>query len=275
MIGERVGPWEIRAALGEGGAASVWRADHRQSGASVAVKILKRRWSEHERVRRRFVREGQVLRNLDHPGIPKFLELRVWQDRPALIMELVRGLTIADLLESNEILHAPRLVPWICEVLSALAHAHARHIVHRDIKPANLLIGVDGVKVLDFGLARVGDESRLTADGTTVGTLHYLPPEQARGEPLDGRADLYALGVTLYHCLTGELPYEARTASELMAAVRRGDLIPPSRRWPLIDPELEAIILRAMAHRPEQRHADAGAMRRALLDWLKRPGQTS
>ena len=268
MIGSRIGHYKVLAELGRGGAATVYRGEDLRDKKEVAIKVLAQRWEKHERIRTRFMYEGRILHGLDHPCIPTFFDLMEFNGTLILVEEVATGLNLADIIESEEVIHASRCVPWFILVLDALEHIHSKDVVHRDIKPANIMIVKDGVKILDFGLALTEENADLTVKGTTVGTIYYIPKEQACGEDLDHRADIYATGVTLYHAITGCLPFECETRQELVQAVLHGSPIRPSEQWPIIDSDLESIILKAMGKKPEDRYQSAKDMKEALEGWL-------
>lgn len=268
MFGVRIGPYRVLDEIGRGGAAKVYRAQDIYRKNEVAIKILETKWAKHPRVKNRFLREAEVLKKLEHPGIPKFYELRKHENTYALVEELCLGLTLEELLKSDDVIDGRRCVPWFIKTLDALNYAHQNGVIHRDMKPGNVLVSTSGTKILDFGLALLPDSPRLTAQGTTVGTIFYIPREQAKGQKLDGRADIYSLGVTLYQCVTGALPYESSTTQEVIRAVLLEPPIPPSDQWPILDAQLEAIILKAMAKDREQRYQNALEMKAALEAWL-------
>jgi eukaryotic-like serine/threonine-protein kinase len=269
LIGSRIGHYKILAELGRGGAATVYRGEDLKNKKDVAIKILADRWAKHDRIRNRFLSEGRILASLDHEGIPGFFNMLEARGTLILIEELGTGLNLGDVIESEEVLHGTRCVPWFIGVLEALNHAHSRRVIHRDIKPGNIMVIKDGIKILDFGLALTPENAALTAKGTTVGTVYYISREQACGEDLDHRTDIYATGVTLYHAVTGSLPFECKTRQELIHAVLHDKPIPPSEQWPIIDSKLEAIILKAMAKNPAERYQSARQMQSALIQWLQ------
>lgn len=263
-----VGPYEVRRRLGKGGAAVVFRGRDRANNRDVALKILKRRWAEDNRCRVRFAREAFILRSLSHSAVPEFIELRRYQGSLVLVEEYVRGATLDALIKEESAIYAERCVPWFITILDALEHIHGQGIVHRDLKPQNLLISGDSPKILDFGLAQMTGSPRLTKPGRTVGTPHYLSQEQARGQRVDRRADIYALGVTMYRTLTGCLPFDGETRRKLLHAILKEEPVPLTEQWPSVDPDLQAIVLKALSKEPEERYQSAAEMRVALESWL-------
>lgn len=218
MIGQTVSKYRILEEIGRGAMGIVFKAQDTFLGRFTALKILAEKLADDPEMLRRFEREGLAASALNHPNICTVFESGSWQGRPFLAMELLAGQTLDDRLVAGPI-PAGQLIGIAIGVASALEAAHAIGVVHRDIKPANLFLTAAGrVKVLDFGLAKVTPPvSRLrdddatvamfvTRQGTILGTLAYMPPEQVRCEALDGRADLYSLGVALYELATGDLP---------------------------------------------------------------------
>jgi len=269
VIGVRVGPYQILGELGRGNASQVWRGRDLYRKHEVAIKILEPRWLKNPRVRERFRREGEALRRMEHPGIPRLYELREHEGSLALIEELRRGRLLSELLEEEEVIPAQRAVPWFVSILDALSHAHERGVLHRDLKPENIQIEEGRVSILDFGLARLDDMPSITQTGTTVGTLCYMPPEQALGRPLDVRSDVFGAAAALYRVVTGSFAYECTDdLRALLQAVVRGAIVAPRDQWPIVDEALERILLRAMALDPGRRYASAQEMKSALEGWL-------
>lgn len=221
MVGQVLGQYRILERIGSGAMSSVYRAEDLAQNRTVAVKVLSDKYLHDREGLSRFEREGRACLSLAHPNICAVFDMGKWQGRPFLVMEWLVGTTLADRMKTGRI--RPEGVAVIgIPVLNALDAAHAKGIVHRDIKPANLFLTKGGqVKVLDFGLAKVrtpwaaargGADSTatvitfVTMPGTLLGTLGYMAPEQVRGEPLDGRADLYSFGIVMFEALTGSLP---------------------------------------------------------------------
>jgi hypothetical protein len=211
------GRYRLLRRLGSGGMAAVWLARDERLGREVAVKVLSDVLAGDEGYRRRFEREARVAARLSHPGLVGVLDFGAESGRPYLVMELVRGDTLAERLAAGTT-RGLDLVALARELLGALAHIHAAGVVHRDVKPANVLIGADGhARLTDFGVARPTDASTLTQTGQVVGTLAYMAPEVQRGEPATPRSDLYALGVLLRECGGGREPALASLIERLSA----------------------------------------------------------
>jgi serine/threonine-protein kinase len=254
------GRYRLDALLGEGGMGQVYRAHDVVLERTVAVKLLA--GLETSEARARFLREARDAAALNHPHIVAVHDLGEEAGTLFLVMELVSG---GSLREATAM--SPSTVVEVAHQLAlALAHAHGHGLVHRDVKPANvLLVGGDraAVKLADLGLAMSLGRSRLTLDGAIVGTVAYLAPEQAVGGAVDGRADLYSLGVVLYELVTGRLPFQG-SHIELISQHLHAAVVPPRRLRPDLDPALERIILRLLAKDPTERFASAVGLAQAL-----------
>ena len=251
--------------LGEGGMARVHEAEDLRLGRRVAVKILLAQFTNDAEFLRRFEQEARHAASLSHPNVVGVFD--VGQDGSAhyIVMELVDGQTLKEAIQASGPLPIPEAIRIAIEVCAALTAAHARGLVHRDIKPQNILLTVDGtVKVADFGIARRTAAAALTQTGTVLGSVHYLSPEQARGQEAGPRADLYALGVTLFEMLTGRLPFDAE--NPIAVAMQHVQNAPPLPRQfnRAIPPALETIVLRLMAKNPAERLPDAASLAQAL-----------
>lgn len=266
-LGRRLGNYALEAVIGRGGMACIYRATHVALGTSHAVKVLDPSLARHAEIRARFLREGRVQARFDHPGIARVTDtVLVEGDAPAvaLVLELLDGRSLREVLDEGPLDAASALLV-LEEVADALAHAHARDVVHRDIKPANLFLArtADGslrTVILDFGVARHQGLSDLTASGVMLGTTHYMSPEQVEDpRRVDGRADVFSLGVVLFEMLAGEPPHEGQTATAVALAVLAGRF----RRLATIRPDLaalDAVIARALAPDPAVRYPTARAL---------------
>ncbi|MEU0183612.1 ABC transporter substrate-binding protein [Streptomyces sp. NPDC006207] len=268
------GRYELRALLGSGGMARVHLAYDTRLGRTVAVKTLLPELARDPEARRRFAREARAAAGLNHPGIVTVHDQdEVTTDDavvPYLVMEHIEGRTLAELARAQAPMEIERAVRITCEILDALAHAHARGLVHRDVKPSNVLIATGGtVKVADFGIARVVHSlSRITGTGSAIGTPGYMAPEQCAGDAVDARSDLYAVACMLTELLTGTVPFAGATPLSVMYAHVHQAPAPPSARNPLVPPELDAIVLSALSKNPALRPRSAAEMRGAFSTWL-------
>ncbi|MDF2694143.1 MAG: Serine/threonine protein kinase PknB [Labilithrix sp.] len=270
--------WVLEELLGVGGMASVYAPRH-QIGRRDAIKILHKKIAESEQLRARFEQEAHAVNAFRHPGVVEIRDVDTTEDgAPFLVMELLEGESLAQRLNREHSVEPREMLEIAAQVLDALAAAHARGIIHRDIKPDNLFLSKDGkVKVLDFGIARVrsADKRALTTKaGVTLGTMAYMAPEQARGEGIDGRADVYAVGATIFRSLAGRIVHDVDSQAALvMRVIAHGA---PRLRTVVrdIDPNIAAIVDRALAFELEDRYPDAATMLsdvRAVLHGMAPP----
>ena len=264
------GRYRVEELIGRGGMATVYRGYDVTLGRPVAIKILKRDLADDDAFRTRFRLEAQAASRMSHPAIVRVYDAGEDTDGehplPYIVMELVDGTTLRDVLATGTV-SQDDAVRYTDGILEALAYSHRAGVVHRDIKPGNVMITSRGqVKVMDFGIARaVSDSSSTVAETTSIiGTASYFSPEQAKGEPVDARADLYSVGVVLYELLTGRTPF--RGDSPVAVAYQHVSEQPqsPSEVLETIPPALDAIVLRALAKDPYQRFQDAASFRSAL-----------
>ena len=259
------GRYEVGERVGVGGMADVYVADDTQLGRQVALKILHPQYAGDDAFVERFRREALSAAKLQHPNIVQIYDSGREGDFNYIVMEYVEGRSLKEYLADEgplDIRDASRIA---AEVLTALAYAHRTGLVHRDIKPGNILLSNDGkVQVTDFGIARAEAGSTMTQTGTILGTAYYLSPEQAQGLPLDGRSDIYSLGVVLYEMLTGRRPFEGDSPVSIAYKHVREMPRPPSNYRSDIPRPLEAIVLNSLAKRPEDRYSSAALMRRDL-----------
>jgi eukaryotic-like serine/threonine-protein kinase len=259
LIGEDVAGYRIVELIGRGGMGEVYRAVQRSIGAQVAIKVLSHDHARDPEVAERFVVEARIPNLVRHDGLVNVLSLGVLPDgRPYQLMEHLTGASLAELIRRRGALPPGTLCEWLREALRALAALHVRGIVHRDVKPSNLFVTASGrLKLLDFGIAKLVEPGgrNLTRTGHLLGTVEYMAPEQAAGEPVDPRADLFALGVVLFEGVTGRRPFEGRSLDALASRE------PP----PAVSPAaLDEVIRTAMAPDPARRFASAAAMEAAL-----------
>ncbi len=271
--GERLGPYIIEGLLGAGGMATVYLAYDQRAGRRVAVKTLRPQFAADASCVERFVQEARAASALRHHHVIEVFDVSTSSERPYLAMEYLQGETLADRLLMKGRMTTVEIADVLLPIVSAVVAAHAAGIVHRDLKPDNVLIarqpGGDRPVLLDFGISKIleGPQRRaLTMVGQVVGTPYYMAPEQIRAEELDGRTDVYALGVMLYECVTSVRPFRAeQSVFVLMAEILLGQPLPPSQIEPALPSQFEAIILRALAARREDRFPSADALGRALL----------
>jgi serine/threonine-protein kinase len=255
------GRYVIRGFVGEGGMARVYLAEDATTSERVALKLLRREQAQSRASRERFLREVEVAATLVHPNVARILDAGERPDHsPFLVLEYLAGESMGDVLERERRFSQPYALELAREAASGLAAAHGAGVVHRDVKPDNLFLTVDGrLKVVDFGFAKLA-ESSVTATGMTVGTVPYMAPEQALADPVDGRTDVYGLGVTLFHMLTGTLPFDDESDAKIVAAHLFTTPPAPSARCPGLDPRLDRVVLAAMRKRPDNRYASMTAM---------------
>jgi serine/threonine-protein kinase len=266
--------YRIDRAIGEGGMGMVYAATNTLTGKSVALKWMLPKFAADEAAVARFLREARAAGMIDHANVVNIYDVGRHGETPFIVMELLRGRPLDELLGEGRM--APSdLVRLLIPAMRGIAAAHARGIVHRDLKPENIFVqdGVDGrrreAKVLDFGISKAFDNEielhSVTRTGAIVGTPHYMSPEQVRGKKdLDTRTDVYSIGVILYEGLTGELPYVADTFTALAVEIATGTLRRPRELVPALDPELEVVVLRALARDPRDRFPDVASFARAL-----------
>ena len=263
--------YEILERIGTGGMAIVYKAKCHRLNRLVAIKILKSDLAQNEEFRRRFNAESQAVAQLSHPNIVSVYDVSRGGDMEYIVMELIDGITLKQYMEKRGQLNWRESLHFITQIMRGLSHAHSRGIIHRDIKPQNIMVLRDGsVKVADFGIACLADSAqRLTQEA--LGSVHYISPEQARGDRPDARSDIYSSGVVLYEMLTGRLPFEGESA--VSVAIQHLSSIPlaPREINPDIPEQLELICMKAMAPDLEHRYQSADAMIADLEAFRKNP----
>ncbi|HRP09140.1 MAG TPA: serine/threonine-protein kinase, partial [Gemmatimonadales bacterium] len=260
-----LGKYRIGERLGEGGMGTVFRARDELLDREVAIKLLRTELAGDAALAERFRGEAVALARLAHPSIAALHGLERDGNHLYMVMEFVRGETLEARIQREGPLGWREAATICAAVCTALEHAHAQGVVHRDIKPANLMLGPDGnIKVMDFGIARMAGQSRHTRMGSTVGTPHYMAPEQLRGEEVDGRADLYSLGAVLFELISGKVPFEADSDYQLMMKQLHD---PPPRlsdSVPGVPVSVDRLIRRSLSKDRSDRHASAAELRSAL-----------
>ena len=263
--------YEILEVIGEGGMAIVYRAlDHRLN-RDVAVKIMRDEMAADEEFRRRFCTESHAVAMLSHPNIVAVYDVSHNDNVEYIVMELVDGITLKQYIERKGVVAWKEVVHFTKQISKALAHAHERGIIHRDIKPQNIMLLRDGtIKVGDFGIAALENEV-YENNGEAIGSIHYIAPEQARGECPDARSDIYSLGVMMYEMLTGGLPFTGNTLGEIAVQHMNAKPVPPHEKNPEIPLELERITLKAMSAELSERYQSANELLSDLEAFIHTP----
>lgn len=265
QAGQNIGPYRVMEKVGEGGMAAVYRAYHASMDRDVALKIMPFQFAQNEEFNQRFQREVRVIAGLEHPHILPVYDSGEFEGSPYLVMRYLNAGTLYGRIKAGAL--PLEQVDWIfSQVADALGYAHSRDVIHRDVKPSNVLIdGRGDAFLMDFGIAKlVGDSSKFTATGVITGTPAYMSPEQAHTQDLDGRSDVYALGVVLYEMVTGRVPFEAETPMAVILKHIQEPLPLPSELNPDLHPAVERVILKALAKNREDRF---GSMDEFLAAW--------
>lgn len=286
-IGDMVGEYQVKAKLGAGGMAEVFRAEHSFSSKPVAIKLLNPRVPAESEAVERFIQEARAVQMIGHRNIIDIISFeRLPSGQHYFVLEYLDGLNLRQYGDRYGPLTLAHVLPILRPVANALDAAHTRGIVHRDLKPENIFVERPDqpdhmfVKLLDFGAATLVESERSkhdqdwlkTKDGVLLGTPDYMSPEQCQGHPTDQRTDVYSLGVVAYQLLVGELPFGTGEAFKVMARRLMGKPLPPSEVSPKLSPALDEPLLTALADAPEDRYQTAGAFVNALEALLKAPG---
>jgi serine/threonine protein kinase len=272
--GTMAGAYVLKKELASGGGGTVYEAQHRILGRRAAVKVLRRQLAASAQMNARFLQEARAVNMIKHPNIVDILDFGDLPDgRPFYVMELLEGIDLRSILTERGRFPPAEVLEILEPVCSALQAAHDLGIVHRDLKASNIFIGTAGdkrlIKLLDFGIAKLmrpeGGEGGLTVVGTRLGTSYTMAPEQIRGDAVDPRTDIYALGVVLYHLLTGQYPFRAETMTDIERQHLEAPPPRPSQAAP-VSPALDAVVLRCMEKSAERRYPSARAFIEALRD---------
>ncbi len=256
--------YEILEVIGRGGMAVVYKARCHLLNRFVAIKILRDDMAADQEFRTHFKKEAQAVAMLSHPNIVSFYDVSRTPDIDYIVMELIEGITLKQYMKSQGILKTKESVHFATQIAKALSHAHSKGIVHRDIKPQNIMICMDGnIKVADFGIAYL-ESIQVDEKNMAVGSVHYISPEQAKGQTVDARSDIYSLGVIMYEMLTGHLPYIGESAESIVRQHINGNPIKPTFLNPDLPDELERITLKAMNSDINQRYQTAEELVRDL-----------
>lgn len=273
-IGKRLdGRYEIREIIGVGGMAYVYKAYDTIDDRIVAVKILKEEFLNNEEFVRRFRNESKAIAILSHPNIVKVYDVSLGENLQYIVMEYIDGITLKEYMDQQKDIRWKEAVHFTVQILRALQHAHDKGIVHRDIKPQNIMLLSDGtIKVTDFGIARFSRQDlRATSEDKAIGSVHYISPEQARGELTDEKADIYSVGVMLYEMLTGRVPFDADNAVSVAIMQLQSQPTRPRDINPDIPEGLEEITLKAMQKEPSERYQSAAEMLNDIDEFKRNP----
>ncbi len=274
-LGKRLdGRYEMRELIGVGGMAYVYKAYDSVDDRTVAVKILRDEFLTNEEFTRRFRNESKAIAILNHPNIVKVLDVGFGQHLQYIVMEYIDGITLKEYLDQRKDIRWKEAVHFTVQILRALQHAHDKGVVHRDIKPQNIMLLSDGtIKVTDFGIARLSrTEMRATMDGEkAIGSVHYISPEQARGEITDEKADIYSVGVVLYEMLTGRLPFEADNAVSVAIMQMQSEPTMPHHINEDVPEGLEQITIKAMQKDVDKRYQSAAEMLSDIDEFKRNP----
>ncbi len=272
-IGKRLdGRYEILEVIGVGGMAVVYKAYDNIDDRTVAVKILKDEFLASEEFRRRFKNESKAIAVLSHPNIVKVYDVSYGDKLQYIVMEYVEGITLKEYIEQQGAISWKETVHFTTQILRALQHAHDKGIVHRDIKPQNIMLLENGtIKVTDFGIARFSRSETRTMTDTAIGSVHYISPEQARGDITDDKSDLYSVGVVMYEMLTGQLPFQSDNSVSVAIMQLQTDPVKPREINSSIPEGLEQITMRAMQKSPRDRYQTAAEMILDLEEFKRNP----
>ena len=258
MINDR---YEVIKSIGEGGMANVYLANDTFLDRKVAVKILRGDLSTDEKFIRRFQREAYAASALSHPNIVEMYDVGEDNGTYFIVMEYIEGRTLKQLLKKRGSLTSPEVVDIMLQLTDGIAHAHDMYIIHRDLKPQNIMISDDGkIKITDFGIAMAMNSTQVTQTNSVMGSVHYLPPEQASGKGSTIKSDIYSMGIMLFELLTGKLPFKGENAVEIALKHMKDDIPSVRKLNPNVPQSLENIVLKATAKNPKNRYDDVREM---------------
>jgi serine/threonine-protein kinase len=264
----QLGPYRLLSRIGQGGMGEVWKAEDTNLLRTVAVKLLREEMANDTEWKARFLREARTAARLSHPNIATIYAIDEVDQRMYIAMELVEGDSLKTLIAART-MTMPDVVRIIKRCADALTEAHVHGVIHRDVKPENIVVTKRGVKMLDFGIAKLidappEDAGKLTSDGTVIGTPDYMSPEQALGKPIDHRSDIFSLGVVLYEALTGRHPFASPSVTETLVRIVTKEAPDITKFVPDAPPQLIEVVQQAMKKKPEERYDVAKQMASAL-----------
>ncbi|WP_019138197.1 Stk1 family PASTA domain-containing Ser/Thr kinase [Peptoniphilus timonensis] len=269
ILGNR---YEILEKIGTGGMGNVFKAHDRRLDRIVAIKVLKLEYNEDNNFIRKFKRESLAAASISHPNIVSIYDVGTEkiQDKEVhyIVMEYIDGKTLKDLINDEGRLSEKRALNYCIQIAEALKVAHSKHIVHRDIKSQNIMVTRDDrIKVTDFGIARVADNTTVTATNAVMGSVHYFSPEQARGAKVDNRSDIYSLGIVLFEMLTGRLPFDADNPVSVALMQVQSQMPRPSEFIKSLDPSVDALVLKMTEKDPDDRYKDVFELIKDIKDY--------
>src|SRR3979490_1464242 len=286
VLGRRLGPYEILSAIGAGGMGEVYKARDTRLDRIVAIKVLPTHLADRSELRERFEREARTIASLNHPHICTLFDIGQQDGIDYLVMEYLEGETLAQRLLKG-LLPLEQVLQYAIEIADALDKAHRKGVTHRDLKPGNIMLTKTGTKLLDFGLAKLKQEvapanvqlsqlptasDPLTAEGSIVGTLQYMAPEQLEGKEVDARTDIFAFGAVVYEMATGKRAFEGKSQASLIAAILEREPPPMSSLQPMTPPALDRVVKRCLAKDRDDRWQTARDLE-VELKWIAEGGE--
>ena len=274
LIGRKLdGRYLIESLLGVGGMANVYKGRDVRTGNAIAVKVLKEEFLDNEELVRRFKNESKAISILDHPNIVKVYDVSVTDQLQYIVMEYIDGITLKEYLKQRGgALTWKEVIHFATQVLGALEHAHSKGIVHRDVKPQNIMLQADGsIKMMDFGIARFSRAQSQTVSDKAIGSVHYISPEQAKGDHTDGRTDIYSVGVMMYEMLSGHLPFDGSGTVSIAIMQISEKPKPLAQVAPNVPEGLRQITEKAMEKDPDDRYQSAAEMLQAIQAFKQNP----
>lgn len=266
------GRYDIKQVIGTGGMSIVYKAVDLRSGLTVAIKIMRDELSQNMEFRRRFMTESRAVAMLSHKNIVQIFDVSVRDDIQYIVMEWVNGITLKEYITAKGRLSEEESLHFMRQALKALAHAHGKGIVHRDVKPQNIMLLENGtIKVTDFGIAKILTSETRTMSEMAIGSVHYISPEQVKGERADERSDLYSAGIMFYEMLTGKVPFDADTTVSVALMQMQNEPQPLAEIIPDIKQGLEQIVMKAVEKNPNDRFSSAWEMITAIDSYIENP----